>query len=91
MEKEIISLEELTLEKVLKLSEEDVSKLLSKIVSDLPKEKRPGYVNIINTAFEFRSISSKSRSLKGDLSLYGFKFFSIPYNKKLIMGVKRRR
>jgi len=91
MEKEIISLEELTPEKVLKLSEEDVSKLLSKIVSDLPKEKRSGYVNIINTAFEFRSISSKSRSLKGDLSLYGFKFFSIPYNNKLIMGVKRRR
>ena len=91
MEKRIISLEELTLEKVLKLSEEDVSKLLSKIVSDLPKEKRSGYVNIINTAFEFRSISSKSRSLKGDLSLYGFKFFSIPYNNKLIMGVKRRR
>jgi hypothetical protein len=42
MEKEIISLEELTPEKVLKLSEEDVSKLLSKIVSDLPKEKAPG-------------------------------------------------
>jgi hypothetical protein len=91
MEKEVISLEQLSTENVLKLSEEDVSNLLNKIISDLPKERRSNYVSILNSAFEFRSISAKSRTLKGDLSLYGFKFFSIPYNNRLIMGVKRKR
>lgn len=90
MEKEIIPLEELTPENVVKLSEEDVSNLLNKVISDLPKERRAPYVAVISSVFEFRSISSKNRSLKGDLSIYGFKFFPIPYNPKLIMGIKRK-
>lgn len=89
MEKKI-SLEELTPENVLELSEEDVSNLLIKVVEDLPKEKRSQYVNIISSAFEFRSISTKNRNLKGDLTYFGFKFFAIPYNKNLIMGIKRK-
>lgn len=90
MEKEIIPLEELTPENVVKLSEEDVSNLLNKVISDLPKERRAPYVAIISSFFEFRSISSRNRNLKGDLSIYGFKFFPIPYNNKLIMGIKRK-
>ncbi len=88
MKKVVMSLDELTPETVSKLSEEDVSGLLNKITSDLPKERRSEYVNIINTAFEFRSISAKSRSLKGDLAIYGFKFFPIPFNDKVLMGIK---
>jgi hypothetical protein len=89
MENKIV-LEKLTQENVLELSEEDVSGLLIKTIIDLPKDKRSYYVKIINTAFEFRSISSKNRNLKGDLTIFGYKFFPIPNNKSLIMGIKRK-
>ncbi len=89
MEKEI-SLEELSFENVTALSEEDAFNLLMKVIFDAPKEKRQNYENIIGSIFEFRSISAKNRNLKGDLSMYGFKFFSIPANNKLIMGLRRR-
>jgi hypothetical protein len=90
MEKKI-SLEELTLENVLELSEEDVSDLLiEEATSDMPKEKKSYYVGIISNVFDFRSISAKNRGLKGDLSYFGFKFFTIPDNKMYIRGIRRK-
>ena len=85
-----ISLEELSPENIMELSEEDAFVLLN-IISDLPKEKQSYYENIITTTFEFRSISSSSRNLKGDLSMFGFKFFENPSNKKLLMGIRRKK
>jgi len=90
MESKVISLYGLTMENVRELSEEDISYLLNRLVSDLPKEKRAKYVNIIGTAFDFRSIGMNNYSLKGDMTISGYKFFPIPYNNKLIMGVKRK-
>jgi len=86
-----ISLEKLSLENVKELSEENAFVLLNSIISDLPKEKQPYYESIITTTFEFRSISSSSRNLKGDLSMFGFKFFENPSNKKLLMGIRRKK
>lgn len=85
-----VTLEELTAENVLGLTEEEVSNLLYKEINELPKEKRSYYVNLINTAFEFRSISAKNRGLKGDLSMFGFRFFTIPNDSKYIMGIRRK-
>lgn len=85
-----ISLEEITTENIFELSEKDVSDLLNKVICDLPKDSRSYYVNIISSAFEFRSISAKKPLLKEELGMYGFKFYAIPCNKKLIMGVKRK-
>ncbi|MBB4036193.1 hypothetical protein GGR21_002094 [Dysgonomonas hofstadii] len=87
----LASLFELTMDNVYDLSEENVSYLLNKLISDLPREKRPPYVNIISKAFDFRSIGSSNHTLKSDLMISGYKFFPIPYNNKLIMGVRRKR
>jgi hypothetical protein len=85
-----ITLEALTLENVKALSEEEVSNMLNKDILELPKEKQAFYSNIIRTAFDFRSVSKKNRTLKGDMTMYGFKFFTIPNNNSYIMGIKRK-
>jgi len=86
-----VSLYELTRENIRDLSEEDISLLLNRLISDLPKAKRPPYVEIIDMAFDFRSISSNNNTLKGDLTISGFKFFPIPYNTKLVWGIRRKK
>lgn len=88
--KTLLSLDDLTVETVRELSEEDVFVLLTKEISGLDKEKRSGYMKIISSAFDFRSISSKNRSLKADLGIFGFKFFENPKDAKYVMGVKRK-
>jgi len=85
-----ISPVELTNENIWRLSEEDISYLLNKLVSDFPKEKRMPYVDIILMAFDFRSIGINNRELKSNMAISGYKFFPIPYNNKLIWGVKRK-
>lgn len=91
MKTKVISLNDLTLENVSNLSEEDISYLLNRLVSDLPREKRLPYANIISTVFDFRSIGVTNHILKNDLTISGYKFFPIPYNNKLIMGVRRKK
>ena len=91
MEQKVFSFSDLTTENVSYLSEENVSILLNKLISDLPRARRPPYVEIINSAFDFRSIGISSHTLKSDLSTSGYKFFPIPYNNKLIMGVRRKK
>ncbi|MDL2213477.1 hypothetical protein LJC72_01320 [Bacteroides sp. OttesenSCG-928-D19] len=90
MGSKVVELCEVTQENVHNFTEEEISLLLNKLVSDLPREQRAPYVQIINTAFDFRSISAKSNGLKKDLEMYGYKFFPIPANKKLVMGVRRK-
>lgn len=91
MESKNITLDELTSKNVNDLTEENVFYLLNTLICEFPREERPQYVNIISTAFDFRSIGSGNRTLKNDLEMSGYKFFQIPYNKKLIMGVKRKK
>jgi len=90
MKNRIMSPTELTTENVRELSEEDVSNLLNKLISDFPKTRRPFYISIISTMFDFRSISSNNRMLQGNLTVAGYKFFPIPYNSRLIWGIKRK-
>lgn len=85
-----LSLEELTAENILALSEKEVSDLLTIDIHKLPKEERTYYVNLISKAFDFRSISAKNKKLKGDLGMFGFKFFPIPNDNNFIMGIKRK-
>jgi hypothetical protein len=89
MEKEL-TLDELTPENVTGLTEEEAFMLLNKVICELPREKRPYYENIISSAFEFRSISTKNKKLRGDLTMYGYAFFKIPHNDSLIMGMRRK-
>jgi hypothetical protein len=91
METKVVSLNNLTMDNVRDLSEEDISYLLNKLISDLPKDRRPPYVEIISSTFDFRSIGASNQTLKGDLSISGYKFFQIPYNNKLVMGVRKKR
>lgn len=89
MEK-ITSIEELKPEDVGKLSEEDVHNLMYTLIIDLPKEKRSHYVDMLRVAFDLRSINLTKGYLKRDMMFYGYKFFPIPNNDKLIMGIKRK-
>jgi len=89
MEK-ITSIEELRPEEVEKLSEEEVHDLMYTLIIDLPKEKRSHYVDMLRVAFDLRSTSPTKSYLKRDMIFYGYKFFPIPNNDKLILGVKRK-
>lgn len=89
MEK-IASIKEITPENLCKLSREDVYDLLNTVVRGLPKEERSYYMDIIRTVFDFRSISPTKNYLRKDMIAYGYKFFPIPQNDKLIMGIKRK-
>lgn len=85
-----ISLNTLTQDTVTLMSEEEASVVLTKLVYELPREERTKYVNLVSTAFEFRSISAKNRSLRGDLSLFGFKFFPAQNDQNMLIGIKRK-
>jgi hypothetical protein len=86
-----IALEELSSENVRNLTEENVAKMLNRLISDYPKEKRSQYVTILGSMFDFRSISSNKPELKRVMMNSGYKFFPIPYNKKLIMAIKNKK
>jgi len=88
-----MNIENLTLENVWDLSEEDVFNMLQYIQVNLPKEEQLPFIKIIDTAFEFRSISSKRRDMRQSLALLGFKFFK-PVNDNsstMITGVYKRK
>jgi hypothetical protein len=84
-----VTLENLSLENVWELSEKDVSTMLSRLISDYPKDRRPYFTEMLSLAFEFRSISANSNELKDKMTRSGYKFFPIPYNTKLIMAIKK--
>jgi hypothetical protein len=87
---ELSNKEEITIENVSKLSEEEVYNLLNTVIRNIPREKRSHYMNIVKTVYDFRSISPTKSYLKKDMMVYGYKFFSIPDNNELIMGIKRK-
>ena len=93
MQQQIIEPKELTLQNVWDLSEEDAFILTQYIQTKINKEDRLPFIKIIDTAFEFRSISSKRRDMKQSLSLLGFKFFKPENdnNSNIITGVYKRR
>jgi RNase adaptor protein for sRNA GlmZ degradation len=84
-----IALEDLSMDNVRDLSEKEVSDMLSRLVSDYPKEKRPRYTNILCSSFEFKYIESRNHALKEKMLSSGFKFFGIPYNTNWIMAVRK--
>jgi|GEM_PF-1569164 len=88
-----INIKNLTLENVWKLSEEEVFNMLQYMQENLPKENRSQYMKIIDTAFEFRSISSKRRDMKQSLTLLGFKFFKLESDSSstIITGIYKRK
>jgi len=85
-----LTLDELTLDNVSNLSEEKVSTIMSVDINKLAKEKRSQISNLICTAFDFRTISARNRTLKNDLGMFGFHFYPIPDNKHYLLGVKRK-
>jgi hypothetical protein len=89
MGKRNVTLEELSMDNVRKLSEKEVSDMLNRLISTYSKEKRPPYTTILSTSFEFKSIEAKHSELKEKMIKGGYKFFAIPYNSKLIMAVRK--
>lgn len=59
--------------------------------TNMSKEEQSSYMKIIGNAFEFRTISSKRRDLKQDLTFLGYKFFPVENNKSLLMGIYKRK
>lgn len=90
MATKIISFDQQRIDNVKNLEEEEKATLLNQLISDLPREKRLPYKQILSIVFEFRSISSKSSDLKRELIIAGYKFYPIPYNSKLVLGIKTK-
>ncbi|MDP4187909.1 MAG: hypothetical protein Q8907_12160 [Bacteroidota bacterium] len=91
MEQQIIDFKNLTQENVWDLSEEEAFTLIQKLQNDIGKEERSPYLKIIDTAFEFRSISSKRRDIKQSLTLLGFKFFKADDKLNMLTGIFKRK
>ncbi|HNW51162.1 MAG TPA: hypothetical protein PKH79_08775 [Prolixibacteraceae bacterium] len=93
MLQQIIDPKELTVQNVWNLSEEDAFNMVQTLQTEYSKEDRSPYLKVIDSAFEFRTISSKRRDMKQSLSLLGFKFFKPQDNSgsTMITGVFKRR
>jgi hypothetical protein len=80
----------LTLETVWELTEEEVFHLIQGLSAELDKSERNRYTKIIDSAFDFRTVSKKQRVLISSLSKYGFKFFPVE-NTATLRGICKRK
>lgn len=85
-----LTIDQITPQNIELLSEEEIYDVLNIVIRSLPKEQRSEYVNILKQKFDFRSISPTKNYLRKDMIMYGYKFFDIPNNNQLIMGIKRK-
>lgn len=85
-----VNIDGLKVEDIDKLSEEEVHHLMYTQIAKLPKDHRSRYMDMLRTTFDLRSISPVKRNLRKDMMLYGYKFFPIPNNNDLIIGIKRK-
>lgn len=69
------------------LTEEEVFQLVMFIQKEVKKEEQIQYMKIIEPAFKFRTISSRNRALKQDLTYIGYKFFKNKEQKGMLTGV----
>jgi hypothetical protein len=83
-------IEDLTLDNVGTLTETQVSEIANTIEKEPEKEKRSQLMKILETAFEFRTISAKNRNLKADLSFMGYRFFPVEQNKVFLRGIRKK-
>lgn len=80
-------LENMTNDTVWELSEEEAFKLVMFIQKEVEKEEQTKYLKIIESAFKLRTISSRNRALKQDLTYIGYKFFKVKEQKGVLTGV----
>jgi hypothetical protein len=81
---------DLTAETVWDFTEEDVFHLLEQLSVVLDKNEKSHYMKIIDSAFDFRTVSKKQRMLIESLSKYGFKFFPVESSSSL-RGICKRK
>ncbi|MGE0076688.1 MAG: hypothetical protein AB7S48_02410 [Bacteroidales bacterium] len=91
MEQKLTNLDELTPANVWDISEEEAFELMQLILNGVEKEKKSQLLKIIESAFEFRTISTKRRDLKQSLILLGFKFFKPNDNSNMITGIFKKK
>lgn len=89
MENQII-IEELSFEKVVEMTEAQIAEIIGNIEKESDKEKRTKMMKIVDTTFEIRTISSKNRNLRADLTFFGYKFFPMENNKIYLRGIRRK-
>ncbi|MDR1897162.1 MAG: hypothetical protein LBR10_10270 [Prevotellaceae bacterium] len=86
-----IEIRDLSFENVWNLTEEEVFLLVGKIMTEFEnREERNHYIKIIDSAFEFRTVSSSQRNLIGGLSSLGFQFFKVE-DTKILRGICKRK
>lgn len=83
-------IEDLTLDNVGTLTETQVSEIANTIEKEPEKERRSQLMKILETAFEFRTISTKNRNLKADLSFMGYQFFPVEQSKVYVRGIRKK-
>ncbi len=92
MEQNVIDLLTVTGENVWNLTEEQVARLVFHIQSDaVAKADRPAYIRIINSAFDFRTVSASRRDLRNSLTMLGFQLFKEHETDRHVFGVCRKK
>ncbi len=89
MENQIV-VNDLTIETVKELTESQIAKVLYSLDLQINKENRLQYMKIIDTAFEVRSVSAKSKDRQKDLEFFGYKFFPIQNNRNYVRGIRKK-
>ncbi|MCD8030236.1 MAG: hypothetical protein LUF85_05260 [Bacteroides sp.] len=85
-------LSSLTKENIRDFSEEQIFELVRFIQTKILREERAPYIHIIDSAFKFRTISSRRRDLKQDhLMLLGYIFFKTDDKSKMMTGVLKAK
>lgn len=77
-------------ELIARLTEDEIYDLLDRVIRPLNAIERTRYMDLLRTRFDFRSIQQTKNYLRKDMEAYGYKFFKIPNNDNMIMGIKRK-
>ena len=80
----------LNIENVHNFTEQDAMDFMKILNQEQDTTKRNDLSKQLTTVFEFRSISSKSRGLREELTAHGFQFFPIEETTLFIMGIRKK-
>jgi hypothetical protein len=91
MEQSSIAIKDLTFDNVWNLTEEDAFHLVEQIMVEFEtRDERNHFTKIIDSAFEFRTVSSTRRILIDSISKEGYKFFKVE-GLPTFRGIRKRQ
>jgi hypothetical protein len=87
-----MEINELTATTVWQLTEEEAFRLTEKIMTEIAsKDEQNAKIKIIASAFDFRTVSKSKKAMVQNLSMLGFKFFTVEGEKTILRGLCKRK